>query len=78
VLQYPAQNTNLAPSALDLLVHPKRHLSGQRFVNDDNDDISPVTTWLQSLDQDLFAKGFSALVSRRKKCLKMCGDYTEK
>jgi hypothetical protein len=42
---------------------PLEHrLSGQRFVNYD-DDAAVVMTWLQALQQDFFAKGFSALVS---------------
>jgi hypothetical protein len=43
---------------------------GQWFVNHD-DIIAAMTTWLQALDQDFFAKAFSALVSRWNKSLNM-------
>jgi hypothetical protein len=36
----------------------------QRFVNyEDDNDVAAVRTWLQALQMDFFAKGFSALVS---------------
>jgi hypothetical protein len=67
-------------TAFDLLVHAKRHLSGQRFLNDgdDDDDTVAMTTYLQALEQNCFAKGFSTLVFRSKKSLKRCGNDIEK
>jgi hypothetical protein len=53
----------------------KLHLTGQRFVNDVT---TAVTTWLQALDQDFFAKGFSTLVSRWDKCFSRGGDYVDR
>jgi hypothetical protein len=53
----------------------KRHLSGQRFLDDEV--VVPVTTWLQALE-DFFANGFNILVSRREKYLNKGGDYVEK
>jgi hypothetical protein len=52
-------------------------LSGQRFVSDD-DGVAVVTIWLQALDQDFFAKGFSTLVSGWDKCLNRDCKYVEK
>jgi hypothetical protein len=74
VSQYPARSPNLAPIDLYLFGPLKWHLLGQQFLND-NDVIVVVTTWLQVLDQDFFAKGFNSLVSHWDKCLNMGGDY---
>jgi hypothetical protein len=37
-----------------------------------------ATTWLQALDQDVFAKGFKALVSCWEKGLNKDGENAEK
>jgi hypothetical protein len=49
----------------------RQHLLGQWFLDDGG--VAAVTTWLQALDQDFFAKGFSALVSCWNKCLNRVG-----
>jgi hypothetical protein len=36
-----------------------------------------VTSWLQTLDTDLFYAELELLVPRRKKCLNINGDYVE-
>jgi hypothetical protein len=59
VLQHHAHSPDLAISDFH---HPgpfKRHVSLQRFMNDDV--IATVTTWLQPPHQDFFVKGLSAL-----------------
>jgi hypothetical protein len=61
VLQHSTHSSDLAPSDFHLFGHLKWHLSGQWFVNDDI--IVLVMTCFQALDQDLFVRGFNALVS---------------
>jgi hypothetical protein len=61
MLQHPAHSPTLAFSNFHLSEPLKQHLLGQQFENDDV--IVAVMTWLQALEQDLFVKGFNALVS---------------
>jgi hypothetical protein len=51
---------------------------GRHLRHDDDDVIFAVMTLLQALDQDLFMKSFSALVSFLDKCLSMGGVYVQK
>jgi hypothetical protein len=76
VLQDPAHNPYFTPLEYYPFGSLKRHLSGQRFVNDDV--IVVVMAWLQALDQDFFAEGFSALVSHWDKCLNRGDNCVEK
>jgi hypothetical protein len=40
VLQHPAHSPNLAPTDIRLFGFLKEHLSGQRFVKDDDDTVA--------------------------------------
>lgn len=54
----------------------KKHLSVRRFATDAKVK-QVVTSWLQSLDTDLFYDGIQALMPRWDKCLNVNGDYIE-
>jgi hypothetical protein len=62
VLDHTTGSPSLAPSEFHLFGRLKRHLLGQRFVNDD--DVAAISTWLQDLDHDFFEKVLNALVPR--------------
>jgi hypothetical protein len=49
-----------------------------RVVVLSDDVIVTLMTWLEALDQDFFATGFSPLVSCKDRYLVRCDDYTEK
>jgi hypothetical protein len=47
-VHHPTYSPDLAPSDFHLFGSLRRHLSGQKFVDD---DIAAVMTWLQAFDQ---------------------------
>jgi histone-lysine N-methyltransferase SETMAR len=77
VLQHPPYSPDLAPSDFHLFGSLKRHLSGERFPDDDAVERA-VCTWFQYQPKEFYATGFQGLVKRWDKCLNLCGDYVEK
>ena len=77
VLPHPPHSPDLAPSDYHLFGPMKRHLSGQRFTDDD-DLVEAVKDWLKSLDEKFFREGIFSLIQRWNKCVQRDGDYIEK
>ena len=48
------------------------------FVEDDDEVIDAVKTWLRRQSTDFYRQGFHALVSRWRKAVEREGDYVEK
>jgi hypothetical protein len=75
-MEHPPYIPDIAPSDFHLF-GPLKHLSGERFP--DNDAVQrAVCAWFQQQPKELYAAGFQGLVKRWDKCLNLCGDYVEK
>ena len=60
-----------------LFLHPKEHLAGKKF--DDDDEVQEeVTTWFKGQAADFYDSGIQKLVPRLNICLDNIGDYVEK
>ena len=77
VLPHPPHSPDLAPSDYHLFGPMKRHLSGQRF-NDDDELVNAVKEWLKHLDGKFFREGIFSLVQRWEKCTQRNGNYIKK
>ena len=77
VFNHPPYNSDLAPSAFHLFLHLKKFLSGQRFQNEREAEMS-ITQWFQSQAADFYDTGIQMLVPRYDKCLNSRGEYVEK
>jgi hypothetical protein len=60
-----------------LFLHPKKHLAGKKF--DDDDEVQEeVMTRFKGQAADFYDSGIQKLVPRLNKCLDNAGDYVEK
>jgi hypothetical protein len=59
-----------------LFFHLKKHLTGKKF--DDDDEEQEVMTWFKGQAADFYDSGIQKLVPRLNKCLDNVGDYVGK
>ena len=60
-----------------LFLHPKKHLAGKKF--DDDDEVQEESmTWFKGQTADFYDSGIHKPVPRLNKCLDNAGDYVEK
>ena len=65
------------PSDFHLFLHPKKHLTGKKF--DDDDEVQEdVMTWFKGQVADFYDSRIQKLVPRLNKYLDNAGDYVEK
>jgi len=77
ILDYPPYSPDLGPSDFYLFIHPKKHLAGKKF--DDDDEVQKeVMTWFKGLVVDFCGTGIQKLFPRLNKCLDNAGDYVKK
>lgn len=78
-LDHPPYSPDLAPSDYHLFLHLKKHLGGQRYDGDDDDDVKmAVLQWLANQAPGFYEDGIQKLVVRYDKCLNIGGNYVEK
>ena len=70
-------STDLAPSDFHIFLHLKNFLSGQRFQNDREAEMS-VIQWFQSQAENFYDKRIQKLVPRYEKCFSSQGEFVEK
>ena len=77
ILDHPPYSPDLAPSDYHLFPALKEHLSGQRFVNDE-EVTEAVNRFLHDAEKNWYDAGINKLVVRLQKCVDRNGDYVEK
>ena len=77
ILDHPPYSPDLGPSDFHLFIHLKKHLTGQKF--DDDDEVQEeVMTRFKVQAADFYNLGIQKLVPRLNKCLENAGEYVEK
>ena len=77
ILDHPPYSPDLGPSDFHLFIHLKKHLTGQKF--DDDDEVQEeVMTRFKVQAADFYDLGIQKLVPRLNKCLENAGEYVEK
>ena len=59
-----------------LFLHPKEHLDGKKF--DDDDEMQEVMTWFKEQAANFYDSGMQKLVPRLNKYSDNAGEYVEK
>jgi len=77
VLDHPAHSPDFAPGDFHLFLHVKKHLTGQKF-HEDEEAKNEVTMWLRAQSADFCDIRIQTLVRRLNKCLDKGDDYVEK
>jgi histone-lysine N-methyltransferase SETMAR len=73
-LDHPPYSQDLAPSDFHLFLHPKKHLAGKKFGDDDKVE-EEVMTWFKVQAADFYDSGIQKLVPSLNKCLDNGGDF---
>ena len=69
ILDHPPYSPDLAPSDCHLFLHPKKHLAGKKFDDDDDETQEEVMTWFKEQAADFCDSGIQQLLPRLNKCL---------
>jgi histone-lysine N-methyltransferase SETMAR len=77
LFDHSSYSLDLAPSDHHLFTYQKNWLRSQR-VNNNEEMMDGVKTWLSSQTADFFDTGIHKLIRRYDKCLISGGDYVEK
>jgi hypothetical protein len=77
ILDHPPYSPDLAPGYFHLFLHPKKHLAGKSF--DEDDEVQEeVMTWFKEQAADFYDWGIQKLVPKLNKCSDNAGEYVEK
>ncbi|GFR75991.1 histone-lysine N-methyltransferase SETMAR [Elysia marginata] len=77
IFSHPAYSSDLAPSDFHLFGPLKIYLGGMAFETE-GDLFGELENWFAYLDLDFFRVGIYSLLSRKKLCVDLHGDYVEK
>jgi len=77
IMDHLPYSPDLAPSNFHLFLHLKKHLTGEKF--DDDDEVQEgVMTWFKEQAADFYDLGIKKPVPKLTKCLDNAGNYVEK